>query len=156
VLPPVLLMKADVRQKIDGRFEHIELIGFANPVEAAPRIAALDVTAIAFARGIDAPLVPVTGNAVFIISDEHGGVIDLRFICGWLRALINESGMGELRQHIPVDAASLQEVGVDPPHIRVRWREHERLPLLSGSLSRRQVSDPALRAEKRSHCVWER
>ena len=69
VLPPVLLMKADVREKIDGRFEHIELIGFANPVEAVSRIAALDVAAIAFAGGIDAPLVPVTGNAVFIISD---------------------------------------------------------------------------------------
>ena len=137
VLPPVLLMKADVRQKIDGRFEHIEQIGYADPVEAVPRITALNVAAIALAGGIDAPLVPVTGNAVFIISDEHGVVVDLRFICGWLGALKDESGAGELCQHIPVDAAALHEVGVDPPHIRVRWRECERFPLLCGFFPRR-------------------
>ena len=125
-------------------------------MEAVPWITALDVAAIAFAERIDAPLVPVTGNAVFIISDEHGVVVDLRFIYGWLRALKDESGAGELCQHIPVDAAALQEVGVDPPHIRVRWRECERFPLLCGFFPRREIPDPTLTAEKRGHCVRER
>ena len=70
LLPP-LREKGDVREQVDRGLEDIERVIAAEIVKAVPRVAALNVAAIALPHGIQPALMPVTGNAVFIESDEH-------------------------------------------------------------------------------------
>ena len=78
-------------KQIDGGLEYIETVAGTDPVETAPGITALYVAPVAFALGIEPPLVGMTGNAAFIESDEHGVVIHLCLIYGQFPALIDQS-----------------------------------------------------------------
>ena len=77
LLPP-LREKGDVGEQVDRGLEDIERVIAAEIVKAVPRVAALNVAAIALPYGVQPALMPMTGNAVFIESDEHGVVI---FLC---------------------------------------------------------------------------
>ena len=70
LLPP-LREKGDVREQVDRGLKDIERVITAEIVKAVPRVAALNVAAIALPHGIQPALMPMTGNAVFIESDEH-------------------------------------------------------------------------------------
>lgn len=75
VLLPAVRVQGEKGKQIDGGLEYIEAVAGTDPVETAPRITALYVAPVAFALGIEPPLVGMTGNAAFIESDEHGVVM---------------------------------------------------------------------------------
>ena len=91
VLLPAVRVQGEKGKQIDGGLEYIEAVAGTDPVETAPRITALYVAPVAFALGIEPPLVGMTGNAAFIESDEHGVVIHLCRIYGQFPALIDQS-----------------------------------------------------------------
>ena len=91
VLLPAVRVQGEKGKQIDGGLEYIEAVAGTDPVETAPRITALYVAPVAFALGIEPPLVGMTGNAAFIESDEHGVVIHLCLIYGQFPALIDQS-----------------------------------------------------------------
>ena len=91
VLLPAVRVQGEKGKQIDGGLEYIEAVAGTDPVETAPGITALYVAPVAFALGIEPPLVGMTGNAAFIESDEHGVVIHLCLIYGQFPALIDQS-----------------------------------------------------------------
>ena len=91
VLLPAVRVQGEKGKQIDGGLEYIETVAGTDPVETAPGITALYVAPVAFALGIEPPLVGMTGNAAFIESDEHGVVIHLCLIYGQFPALIDQS-----------------------------------------------------------------
>lgn len=74
VFPPVLWVERDVGEQIDRALKHIEPVTGTCPMEAAPWVAALYIDAEGPACVMGAALVGMTGNAVFILPDEHGVV----------------------------------------------------------------------------------
>jgi len=155
VLPPVLGIERYEGQKIDGRFKHIEPVARPRKVKAVPGVAALKVAAVALPLGVESPLMPVTGNAVFIESDEHGVVVFLCLILGELAALVHQLLPHEGVQHLPVDAALLQKVGVDPAHIPICWRQGEGLALRFSLFLCLLINDAALAAKEPRHRLGE-
>ena len=132
---PVLWVQCQKGEQVDGRLEYIEPVAGPVPVETVPGIAALHIDAEGLAHAAGAPLVGMTDNAVLIFPNEHGVVIFL--------VLIDQSGPDKGAQHLPVDEAPFQEVGVQPPHLPAHWRLNEflfRFLLLPG----RRFIDPAL------------
>ena len=91
VLLPAVRVQGEKGKQIDGGLEYIEAVAGTDPVETAPGITALYVAPVAFALGIEPPLVGMTGNAAFIESYEHGVVIHLCLIYGQFPALIDQS-----------------------------------------------------------------
>ena len=91
VLLPAVRVQGEKGKQIDGGLEYIETVAGTDPVETAPGITALYVAPVAFALGIEPPLVGMTGNAAFIESYEHGVVIHLCLIYGQFPALIDQS-----------------------------------------------------------------
>ena len=77
---------------------------------------ALYVAPVALALGVEATLVGMTGNAVFIESDEHGVMILLCLIPGQFPAFIDQSLLCESIEDLPADMSLLEQIGIHPPH----------------------------------------
>ena len=102
-------------QQVDGRLEYIEPVAGAGVVEAAPGVAALHVDSEGPAKAVEAALVRVTGNAVLVLPDENGVVI--LFTIESLTALIDQPRPDEGGDHIPVQEAVLEQIGVHSAHL---------------------------------------
>ena len=72
---PVLRIKGDEGQHIDGCFKHIQTSVCADIMEAVSRITALDVQAEGFSVAVGAAFVGVAGNTICIRTNKHGVVI---------------------------------------------------------------------------------
>ena len=99
---PVLRIKGDEGQHIDGCFKHIQTSVCADIMEAVSWITALHIQAKGFPVAVGAALMGVVGDTICIRANKHGVVI--------LGIFIQKSGLGKVRHHIPCDAAMLDEV----------------------------------------------
>ena len=96
---------------------------------------------------------PVTGNAVFIESDEHGVVIFLCPVPGSFTALIDELLAHEGIEYLTVDATLFQQVGIHTAHgLTLRW-EREGLCRLRHLLLCRRVASAPIIAKEQRHSV---
>ena len=96
---------------------------------------------------------PVTGNAVFIESDEHGVVVFLCPVLGFFTALVDELLAHEGIEYLAVDATLLQQVGIHTAHgLALRW-EREGLCRLRILLPCRRVASAQIIAEEQRHGV---
>ena len=96
---------------------------------------------------------PVTGNAVFIESDEHGVVIFLCPVPGFFTAFVDELLAHEGIEYLAVDATLLQQVGIHTAHgLTLRW-EREGLCSLRHLLLCRRVASAEIIAEEQGHGV---
>ena len=66
-----------------------------------------------------AALVGMTGNAVFILPDEHGVVVFFVFV--------DKPGVDEGVQHVTLDVPLFEQIGIDPAHSVVNRRQFELL-----------------------------
>ena len=117
------------------------------------RVAALNVAAIALPHGIQPALMPMTGNAVFIESDEHGVVIFLCPIPGSFTAFVDELLAHEGIEYLTVDTTLLQQVGIHTAHGLTLRRQHEGLCRLRLLLLCRRVTSAEIIAEEQRHSV---
>ena len=99
---PVLRIKGDEGQHIDGCFKHIQASACADIMEAVSWITALDIQAEGFSVAVGAALVGVARDTFCIRADKHGVVI--------LGILIQKPSLGKVRHHISCDAAMLDEI----------------------------------------------
>ena len=88
-------------------------------MEAAPRVAALYIDAEGLACVMGATLVGMTGNAVFILPDEHGVVVFFIFV--------DKPGVDEGVQHVTLDVPFFEQIGIDTAHGVVGRRQFELL-----------------------------
>ena len=96
---------------------------------------------------------PVTGNAVFIESDEHGVVVFLCPVSGSFTALVDELLAHEGIEYLAVDATLLQQVGIHTAHgLTLRW-ECEGLCRRRLLLLCRRVASAEIIAEEQRHGV---
>ena len=130
VLLPAVRVQGEKGKQIDGGLEYIETVAGTDPVETAPGITALYVAPVAFALGIEPPLVGMTGNAAFIESYEHGVVIHLCLIFGQFPAFINQPLLGKGVEDFTADVPLLEQVGIHPPHGLVSGRQGKFFRLL--------------------------
>ena len=153
MLLPSLREKGDVREQVDRGLEDIERVITAEIVKAVLRVAALNVAAIALPHGIQPTLMPMTGNAVFIESDEHGVVVFLCPVPGSFTAFVDELLAHEGIEYLAVDATLLQQVGIHTAHgLTLRW-EREGLCRLRLLLPCRRVTPTQIVAEEQRHGV---
>ena len=130
MLLPAVRVQGEKGKQIDGGLEYIEAVAGTDPVETAPGITALYVAPVAFALGIEPPLVGMTGNAAFIESYEHGVVIHLCLIFGQFPAFINQPLLGKGVEDFTADVPLLEQVGIYPPHGLVSGRQGKFFRLL--------------------------
>ena len=150
---PVLRIHGEVGEQVDRGLEDIERVIAAEIVKAVLRVAALNVAAIALPHGIQPTLMPVTGNAVFIESDEHGVVVFLCPVLGSFTALVDELLAHEGIEYLAVDATLLQQVCIHTAHgLTLRW-EREGLCRLRLLLPCRRVASAEIIAEEQRHGV---
>ena len=96
---------------------------------------------------------PMTGNAVFIESDEHGVVVFLCPVPGSFTALVDKLLAHEGVEYLAVDATLLQQVGIHTAHgLTLRW-EREGLCRLRHLLLCRRVASAQIIAEEQRHGV---
>lgn len=119
VLPPVFWVERDVGEQIDRSLKHIEPVTGTSPMEAAPRVTALYTDAEGLACVMGAALVGMTGNAVFILPDEHGVVVFFIFV--------DKPSVDEGVQHVTLDVPLLKQIGIDTAHGVVGRRQFELL-----------------------------
>ena len=142
---PVLRIKGDEGQQIDGRFKHIQASVCADMMEAVSWITALHIQTEGFSVAVGAALMGVARNTLRIRADKHGVVI--------LGIFIQESGLGEVRHHIFCDAAMLDEIRKHSAHIFVgRWQCKWFHGFL-GALPGRRIRCSQLAAQQHCHCV---
>ena len=96
---------------------------------------------------------PVTGNAVFIESDEHGVVVFLCPVLGSFTALVDELLAHEGIEYLAVDATLLQQVGIHTAHGLTLRRQREGLCRLRLLLLCRRVTPAEIIAEEQGHGV---
>ena len=96
---------------------------------------------------------PVTGNPVFIESDEHGVVVFLCPISGFFTAFVDELLAHEGIEYLAVDATLLQQVGIHTAHGLALRRQHEGLCRLRLLLLCRRVTSAEIIAEEQRHGV---
>ena len=154
MLLPSFWEKGDVREQVDRGLEDIERVIAAKIVKAVSRVAALNVAAIALPHGIQPALMPMTGNAVFIESDEHGVVIFLCPVPGSFTAFVDELLAHEGIEYLAVDATLLQQVCIHTAHGLTLRRECEGLCRLRLLLHCRRVASAEIIAEEQGHGVW--
>ena len=153
LLPPIR-EKGDVREQVNRGLKDIERVITAKIVKAVPRVAALNVAAIALSHGIQPALMPVTGNAVFIESDEHGVVVFLCPVPGFFTAFVDELLAHEGIEYLTVDAPLLQQVGIHTAHGLTLWRQHEGLCRRRLLLLCRRVTPAEIIAQQHRHSLW--
>ena len=96
---------------------------------------------------------PMTGNAVFIESDEHGVVVFLCPVSGSFTALVDELLAHEGIEYLAVDAPLFQQVGIRTAHgLTLRW-EREGFCRLRLLLPCRRVASAEIIAEEQRHGV---
>ena len=96
---------------------------------------------------------PMTGNAVFIESDEHGVVVFLCPVPGSFTAFVDEPLAHEGIEYLAVDTTLLQQVGIHTAHgLTLRW-EREGLCRLRHLLLCRRVASAEIIAEEQRHGV---
>ena len=96
---------------------------------------------------------PMTGNAVFIESDEHGVVIFLCPVPGSFTAFVDELPAHEGIEYLAVDATLFQQVGIHTAHgLALRW-ECEGLCRLRLLLLCRRVAPAQIIAKEQGHGV---
>ena len=127
---PVLRVQGQKGKQVDRGFEYIETVAGSSPVKTAPGIAALHIAPVTFALSVESTLVGMTGNAVFIESDEHGVVILLCLIFGQFPAFINQPLLGKGVEDFTADVPLLEQVGIHPPHGLVSGRQGKFFRLL--------------------------
>ena len=110
-------------QQVDRRFEDIEAVTGAGVVETAPGIAALHVDAESPANVIDAALVSVAWNAVFVFANEDGVMVLPGLVLGYFTALVQQTRPDKGADHVPVQKSAIQQIGIYPAHIPVRRRQ---------------------------------
>ena len=122
VASPILLVQRNKGQHIYGSLKEIERVVRSGPVEAVTGIAAFR---IAFVGALTAcpSFVCVSGNAMFIVTDEDGVVV--------IGGFINHSLMHKGRQYLSVYPAAVKQIGIHSPHIIIFRRKGERLWRLS-------------------------
>ena len=152
LLPP-LREKGDVREQVDRSLEDIERVIAAEIVKAVPRVAALNVAAIALPHGIQPTFMPMTGNAVFIESDEHGVVIFLCPVPGSFTAFVDELLAHEGIEYLAVDAPLFQQVGIHTAHGLALRRQREGLCRLRHLLLCRRVASAEIITKEQRHGV---
>ena len=87
-------------------------------MEAVTGIAAFRITFVGAFTACSS-FVCVSGNAVFIVTDEDGVVVIGRFI--------NHSLMHESGQHLSVYPSAVKQIGIYSPHIIIFRRQCKRL-----------------------------
>ena len=142
---PVLRIKGDEGQHIDGRFKHIQASVCADMMEAVSWITALDVQAEGFSVAVGAAFMGMARNPLRIRADEHGVVI--------LGIFIQESGLGKVRHHISCDAAMLDEIRKHSAHLFVGGRQCKWFRRFLGALLGRRIRRPQFTAQQHCHCV---
>ena len=115
---PVLRIKGDEGQHIDGRFKHIQASVCAEIVEAVSWITALHIQAKGFPVAVGTALMGVVGDTICIRANKHGVVI--------LGIFIQKSGLGKVRHHISCDAAMLDEIRKCSCTVRKQATENKR------------------------------
>ena len=128
---PVLRIKGDEGQHIDGRFKHIQASVCADIMEAVSWVAALHIQAEGFSVAVGAALVGVARDTLRIHADKHGVVI--------LGIFIQKSGLGEVRHHISCDAAMLDEIRKHSAHLFVGGRQCKWFHRFLGALPGRGI-----------------
>ena len=145
VLLPVLWMECDIGQHINGSLKHIEALICADMVKAVPGIAALHIQPECFPVAVGTPFVCMTGYALLIYTNKYGIVV--------ISIFVQELLSGEVRNHAPVDATVLDQIGIDPAHILIgRW-QYERLGRLLHPLSGRGIDRSHLTAQEHGHRI---
>ena len=114
VVLPVFLVHGNIREQINGRFKEIKAVALSTPVKRKLRSAAILIALVAALR-IRPALVRMTRSAVLVMADEHG----VMMLCGF----VDHPFPHEHIQHLAVNAALLQEVGVDAVHCVVSLRK---------------------------------
>ena len=105
---PILLVHRDKTEHIHRRLKKIEPVIRSCPVKAVTRIAAFDISFVGtFTAG--SSLVGMTRNSVHVITYKYGIMKIGRFI----DHLLMHKGI----QHITVDSAMMDEIGIDSAHI---------------------------------------
>ena len=152
LLPP-LREKGDVREQVNRGLKDIERVITAEIVKAVLRVAALNVAAIALPHGIQPALMPMTGNAVFIESDEHGVVVFLCPIPGFFTAFVDELLAHEGIEYLAVDTTLSQQVGIHTAHGLALRRQHEGLCWFLLLLLCHWITPAEIIAEEQRHGV---
>ena len=152
LLPPIR-EKGEVGEQVNRSLEGIERVIAAEIVKAVLWVAALNVAAIALPHGVQPALMPVTGNAVFIESDEHGVVVFLCPVLGVFTAFVDELLAHKGIEYLAVNATLLQQVGIHTAHGLTLRRQHEGLCMLRLLLPCRRVTPAEIVAEEQRHSV---
>ena len=97
---------------------------------------------------------PMTGNAVFIESGEHGVVVFLCPIPGSFTALVDELLAHKGIEYLAVDTTLLQQVGIHTAHGLTLRRQHEGLCRLRLLLPCRRVTSAQIVTKEQRHGVW--
>ena len=118
---PLARVHGNVREHINGRFEHIKASVCAGVMKTVARIAGLDVQAKSFAEAVRAAQMGVARAAAFIRSDEHG--IMMR------RVLVEQLLAGKVRNNVGVQPACFKKIREHAVHICIRNRWSKRLLL---------------------------
>ena len=154
MLLPAFRVEGDIGEQIDGGFEYIERVISAEIMKAVLRVTPFDVAAVAFADGIQSALVSMTRNAVFIESDEHGVVIFLCPILGFLAAFVDELLANEGVEYLSVDASLLQQIGIYPTHRLVLRRQLKGLRGLWRFFFCRRITSAEIITQQHRHSLW--
>lgn len=120
-LPPASGVTCEEGQQVDGSHKDIEPVAEAGVVEAAAGTAALYVDTESPADIVDAALVNMTGNAIFVLSNKDCVVIFPAFEL--FATLIEQTSMDKSIDSIPIQKAAFQQIGIHPPHILVGGRQ---------------------------------
>ena len=142
---PVLRIKGDEGQHIDGCFKHIQTSVCADIMEAVSWITALDVQAEGFSVAVGAALVGMARDTFHICANKHGVVI--------LGILIQKPSLGKVRHHISCDAAMLDEIRKHSAHIFVGGRQYKWFRRFLGALPGRGIRCSQLTTQQQCHCV---
>ena len=116
VVLPIFLVHGNIREQIDGRFKEIKAVALSAPVKRELRTAAVLIALVAALR-IRPALVRMAGNAVLVVADKHGIVV--------LGGFVDHPLPHECVQHPAVNAALLQEVGIDTAYRVVFLRKYK-------------------------------
>ena len=106
---PTLRVQGDIREQVDGRFEHIELLTGSHPVEAVGRIASLHIEAEGLPFAVGTPLMGVPGDSRRVQSYKDGVVVG--------QVLIDKALPYKGREHRAVDLPRPQQVAKHTPLI---------------------------------------
>ena len=142
---PVLRIKGDEGQHIDGRFKHIQASVCADMMEAVSWITALHIQAEGFPVAVGAALVGVAGNTICIRTNKHGVVI--------FGILIQKPSLGKVRHHISCDAAMFDEIRKHSAHIYVGGRQCKWFHRFLCAFPGRGIRCSQFTAQQHCHCV---